>query len=224
MHYYKRNIGDYHKKAGRLTMLQHGAYTLLMDSCYDREQFPTLEEAIEWVWASTPEEIEAVKFVLERFFTLEDGVYIQKRTQGEIAQYHKNAATNKRIAIERETNRKKKSTKRARTVNEPPPNHKPRTINQEPETKVDFSILNITEGQLGELKRIRKKNKGGSLSERVVKALAKEFEQAKSKGWTIEDILTEWEYREWKSFKSDWVDQKTVKGNNGASTMGMFPQ
>ncbi len=57
MHYYKKNIGDYHKKAGRLTMLQHGAYTLLMDSCYDREEFPTLEQAIEWVWASTTEEV-----------------------------------------------------------------------------------------------------------------------------------------------------------------------
>jgi len=29
MHYFKRNIGDYHKKAGRLSMLEHGAYTLL---------------------------------------------------------------------------------------------------------------------------------------------------------------------------------------------------
>jgi uncharacterized protein YdaU (DUF1376 family) len=46
MHYYKRNLGDYAKKTGRLTMLQHGAYTLLIDSCYDREKFPTLEQAI----------------------------------------------------------------------------------------------------------------------------------------------------------------------------------
>ena len=37
MHYYKRNIGDYHKKAGRLSMIEHGAYTLLIDACYDRE-------------------------------------------------------------------------------------------------------------------------------------------------------------------------------------------
>jgi uncharacterized protein YdaU (DUF1376 family) len=49
MHYYKRNLGDYAKKAGRLTMLQHGAYTLpLIDSCYDRESSSTLEQAIDW--------------------------------------------------------------------------------------------------------------------------------------------------------------------------------
>ena len=64
MHYYKRNLGDYAKKAGRLSMLQHGAYTVLLDTCYDREQFPTLEEAIDWAWASTEAEIEAVKLTL----------------------------------------------------------------------------------------------------------------------------------------------------------------
>jgi uncharacterized protein YdaU (DUF1376 family) len=135
MHYYKRNLGDYAKKAGRLSMLQHGAYTLLIDSCYDREEFPTLEQAIEWTWASTTEEREAVQFVLSRFFVLENGVYIQKRIQEELAEYHKKSVTNKRIAMERETNRKEDDTKRAPDVNDSSPNHKPLTKNQEPPTK-----------------------------------------------------------------------------------------
>jgi uncharacterized protein YdaU (DUF1376 family) len=133
MHYYKRNIGDYAKKAGRLTMLQHGAYTLLIDSCYDREVFPTLEQALEWTWASTEAEVEAVKFVLSRFFKLgEDGCYVQDRILYELLEYHGKADTNKRIAIERETKRREKNTNRSQDVNEPPPNHKPLTNNQEP--------------------------------------------------------------------------------------------
>lgn len=135
MHYYKKNIGDYAKKAGRLTMLQHGAYTLIMDACYDREQFPTLEEAIDWTWASSKEEREAVEFVLVKFFDLQDGRYVQSRIQEELDSYHQNAATNKRIAQEREAKRKGLSTDRARVVNEPTPNQEPRTINQEPRTK-----------------------------------------------------------------------------------------
>ena len=141
MHYYKRNIGDYSKKAGRLTMLQHGAYTLLLDSCYDRERFPTLEEALEWTWASSTEEIDAVKFVLSRFFRVnEEGRYVQERIQEEIETYHKNAETNKRIAIERETKRKQSGTKRDSNSTKREPtvddsdtnlhltiNHKPRT-------------------------------------------------------------------------------------------------
>ena len=132
MHYYKKHIGDYNTKAGRLSMLQHGAYTLLIDSCYDREKFPTLEEALDWTWASSKEEMEAVEFVLSKFFDLVDGVYVQKRIKEEVEKYHQNAETNKRIAIEREAKRKGKSTNRERTVNEPPPNQEPLTINQEP--------------------------------------------------------------------------------------------
>jgi len=143
MHYYKRNLGDYAKKCGRLSMLQHGSYTLLIDACYDREQFPTMSEAIDWTWASSKEEIEAVEFVLRRFFTEENGVYVQNRIKSEIAEFHSKATTNQRIAIERETKRKELSTKRApvvqqsstineQVVNEAPPNQEPLTTNQEP--------------------------------------------------------------------------------------------
>ena len=134
MHYYKRNLGDYAKKAGRLTMLQHGAYTLLLDACYDREQFPTLSEALDWTWASTTAEEEAVRFVLGKFFTLEGDVYVQKRIQEEIDDYKRKADTNARIAREREAKRHQSSTNRVRVVNEPPPNQEPRTKNQEPLT------------------------------------------------------------------------------------------
>ena len=133
MHYYKRNLGDYAKKAGRLTMLQHGAYTLLIDSCYDREVFPTLEQALEWTWASTEAEVEAVKFVLSRFFELDkEGCYVQDRILQELLHYHKNADTNKRIADEREAKRRENRTNREQFVDEAPPNHKPLTTNHKP--------------------------------------------------------------------------------------------
>ncbi|HAV3583872.1 TPA: DUF1376 domain-containing protein [Acinetobacter baumannii] len=93
MHYYERNIGDYYRKAGRLNILQHGVYNLLMDACYDRESFPTLEEAIDWVWAETEEEIDAVKFVLKKFFKLnEDGVYVQTHIEEELCRYREYCA------------------------------------------------------------------------------------------------------------------------------------
>jgi uncharacterized protein YdaU (DUF1376 family) len=89
MHHYRKNIGDYAKKAGRLSLLQHGVYGQLIDACYDRECFPTLEGAIDWTWASSQEEIEAVQFVLNKFFYLqEDGTYIQNRIEEEIQEYH----------------------------------------------------------------------------------------------------------------------------------------
>lgn len=141
MHYYKRNIGDYAKKAGRLSMLEHGAYTLLMDAIYDRETFPTLEDALDWAWARDEAEISAVKFVLSKFFELqEDGRYVQKRISDELMDYKAKAETNTRIAKEREAKRRSKN-EASRSVNETceekheaSPNHKPITINQEPLT------------------------------------------------------------------------------------------
>lgn len=140
MNFYKRHIGDYHKKAGRLSMLEHGAYTLLLDACYDREKFPTKEEAMDWCWARSAEEIAAVEFVLSKFFTLVDGVYQQSTISENLDAYHENALKNKQIALEREEARRKKREQsvheQARSVHEAPPNHKPLTTNQEPLTNI----------------------------------------------------------------------------------------
>jgi len=140
LHYFKFNIGDYHKKAGRLSMIEHGAYTLLLHSCYDREQFPTEEEAIKWCWARSADEIAAVKFVLEQFFTIEDGRYVQSRIAEEIATYRAKSDTNRAIALDREA---RKRTNREPDVQDRAPNHKPITTNQEP----------ITNNQLKEKKQ-----------------------------------------------------------------------
>lgn len=118
-------------------MLEHGAYTLLIDACYDRERFPTRDEAIEWAWARTPEEIDAVDFVLTRFFELVDGRYMQKRISEELDSYQQISETNKRIAQEREEkrrNRKRFEHEACSSVDEAPPNHKPLTINHKPIT------------------------------------------------------------------------------------------
>lgn len=148
MHYYKRNLGDYAKKAGRLSMLEHGAYTLLLDAIYDRELFPTLEEALDWAWARDDAEVAAVKFVLSKFFILEDDRYIQKRVQEELEAYKAKAETNARVAKEREEKRKLKGRSEhdtSRNVHESleenhesSPNHKPLTINQEPITSNQY--------------------------------------------------------------------------------------
>jgi|TARA_R110000744_G_scaffold299562_1_gene408977 hypothetical protein len=73
---------------------------------------------------------------------------------------------------------------------------------------IDFSVLKMTDLQIQDLKRIRKKNKGTSLTQRIVNALAKEFDQSKTIGYTLDETLTEWEVRGWKSLKSEWLTPK----------------
>lgn len=204
MHYYKRNLGDYAKKTGRLTMLQHGAYTLLIDSCYDREIFPTLEQAIEWTWASTEAEIEAVKFVLSRFFVLDkEGCYVQDRILQELLHYHANADTNKRIAIEREAKRKSKGTNRVQVVDEAPPNQEPLTINQEPKKSATKVACPPDVGlQEWEDWLSLRKAKKAPVTETVVKSARKEAEKA---GITLNAFLTIWCARGSQGLQADWL-------------------
>jgi len=194
-------------------MLQHGAYTLLIDSCYDREVFPTLEQAIEWTWASTEAEIEAVKFVLSRFFTLgEDGQYVQDRILQELLEYHAKADTNKRIAIERETKRKEKSTNREQCVNEAPPNHKPITINHKP-TKEKTTVVEAPEGVSVDVWKsflAQRKLARATVTDTVIEQISKEATKA---GWTLEQALSECSARGWRGFKAEWVAQKAVVQN-----------
>jgi len=213
MHYFKKNIGDYAKKTGRLTMLQHGAYTLLIDSCYDREKFPTLAEAIEWTWASTKEEVEAVQFVLTRFFDEVDGVYIQKRIQEEIDEYHAKSTINKRIAQERESKRKQTLTKRTRSVddafdlsNEAPPNHKPITINHKPNTNTTPPD-GVSQSVWDDFVRQRKAKKA-SITDTAIQGIERE---AKKANMTLNDALQEICARGWTGFKAEWVTDKQPK-------------
>jgi len=209
MHYYKRNIGDYSKKAGRLTMLQHGAFTLLIDACYDREDFPNIDQAIEWAWASTDAEIEAVKFVLSRFFSIsEEGKYVQNRILEEILVFHKNAETNKRIALARETKRKQnytkrdtESTKRVHTLHEPSPNHKPLTNNHKPIQDI-APPEGVLESVWEDFVKQREEKKA-AITPTAIKGIESEARKA---GISLNDALQEICSRGWTGFKAEWVN------------------
>jgi len=75
-------------------------------------------------------------------------------------------------------------------------------------SKVDLSGLQMSNDEISELKRIRKKNKGGAITQRVADALVKEFDIAVGMGYSVDEILTEWETRTWKSFKAEWLKPK----------------
>lgn len=223
MHYYKKNIGDYYKKAGRLSMLEHGAYTLLIDSCYDREKFPTLDEAIEWAWARTTEEINAVKFILERFFELQDGFYVQTRIQEELNKYHENAQINARIAQEREEKRRERKrtehepcTHGDESVNEPPPNHKPLTNNQEPyiqDKPVKFVFKNElikmgAEEKLASEWLVVRKNKKASNTETAFNTFVSQVEKS---GLDVNTVLKICIVKSWSGFNRTWVKPEDIQ-------------
>ncbi len=204
-------------------MLEHGAYTLLIDSCYDRERFPTEDEAIDWCWARTDAEITAVKFVLSRFFDLVDGKYVQSRISDEVAKYHRNAEINSRIATEREAKR----TNRADTVNEPttvehepPPNQEPLTTNHKPLTKIKGKRAafpcpaGVDEQVWSDWLEIRKA-KRSPLTQTTLEGIAK---KAASAGFTVGEALVICCERGWASFDPSWLHENKVGNTHAAET------
>ena len=85
MNYYERHLGDYARDAGHLEMLEHGAYTLLLDRYYTTEQGIPADQAHRVCRAKTRVEKAAVDAVLAEFFVLEDGAWINGRATREVA-------------------------------------------------------------------------------------------------------------------------------------------
>lgn len=84
MNYYERHLGDYAKDTGHLSMLEHGAYSLLLDRYYSTEKGIPEGIAHRIARAKSKDEKKAVDFVLSEFFSLENGVWINGRAEEEI--------------------------------------------------------------------------------------------------------------------------------------------
>lgn len=84
MNYYERHLGDYAKDTAHLSMLEHGAYGLLLDRYYATECGIPADQVHRLARARTKEEKQAIDSVLGEFFKLVDGVWINNRAADEI--------------------------------------------------------------------------------------------------------------------------------------------
>ena len=103
MNYYVRHLGDYAKDTRHLSLMEHGAYTVLMDFCYASERALPLEhEQLYRICAAfTKEEQRAVIKVTGEFFTETAEGYIQKRVEEELQKAHAKTGKAKASALAR---------------------------------------------------------------------------------------------------------------------------
>jgi uncharacterized protein YdaU (DUF1376 family) len=89
MHKYWRHIGDYAKDTRHLSILEHGAYTLMLDWCYASEKPLPVDEKVLFRLCGAFEKAEqkAVMAVRDEFFVLESQGWTQKRVMEEIGEY-----------------------------------------------------------------------------------------------------------------------------------------
>ena len=141
MNFYQRHIGDYLKDTAHLSLLEHGIYTRLLDVYYTRESGIPDDQAARLIGARGSE-IKALKTVLNEYFTLIDGLWVQSRCDREIESYRDKSNKARRSASARwdkeQTHNERNanaSTEEMRTHSEcnAPNNHDPVTSNQYPE-------------------------------------------------------------------------------------------
>ena len=136
MHYYSHNIGDYRRDTTHLSLLEHGVYRQLMDTYYLSEKPLTPDHAdlMRTHCARTADEVRAVENVLKDFFVSTPEGYIHKRCDVEIEAFHSKSDSARESAKARWARvRAEKEADAMRTHSEGNANHKPLTINQEPE-------------------------------------------------------------------------------------------
>lgn len=135
MNFYKHYLGDYQRDTGHLSLVEHGAYRLMLDTHYATEKpLPADRAALcRLLRAISPEEQAAVESVLEQFWQETGDGYTNERAMKEITKASTQAETNRRIAEEREAKRKKTKSK-----DEPETNRSTnRSTNDEPNQTPD---------------------------------------------------------------------------------------
>ncbi len=113
MNYYKRHLGDFARDTAHLSQGQIGAYDLLMDWYYANERpLPTdMDDVCRIARAFTRDERQNVSKVLAAFFVESPEGFRQKRVEQELSDMRERRETNRKVAVEREEN--KRSTNRA---------------------------------------------------------------------------------------------------------------
>jgi uncharacterized protein YdaU (DUF1376 family) len=84
MNWYRRDIGAYTAEAAHLSLLEHGAYSRLIDVYCARGGPIPADQAGRLVGARSADELAAVAAVLAEFFELDGGAWRHKRCDAEI--------------------------------------------------------------------------------------------------------------------------------------------
>jgi uncharacterized protein YdaU (DUF1376 family) len=141
VNFYKRHLGDYAKDAGHLSMLEHGAYTLLLDRYYTTERpIASRDEAYRVCRARSRVEQAAVDAVLREFFTADGDAFVKGRCEEEIAKAAHQRTVNQELG--KRGGRPKRTESTTEHITDSVPIHNP---SQTPDSNT--SVANATGGE-----------------------------------------------------------------------------
>lgn len=205
--WYPFYVGDYMRDTAHLSMLEHGAYRLLLDHYYSTGQpLPDDEKQLHRICRAFDEQEQiAIKRVLQLFF-LHDAkakIYTQGKVQKEL---------NKKADISSKRAQAAKNKGKNQNANAEQMQSKCRAID---DTSTSTSTILSKDSilrpsgvsiQVWEDFINHRKNKKAKLTQTALNGIITQSQKA---GWSLEDALTEICSRGWTGFKAEWVKEKT---------------
>jgi uncharacterized protein YdaU (DUF1376 family) len=199
MHYYQFNIGDYASHTRNLGLFEDLAYRRLLDEYYLHERPFNACSATVARHIGMAEHKDAVEFVLQTFFVLQDCGWTNKRAEKEIAHFRSKSEAASRAG---KASAERRLNDRSTTV-QPTNNHKPITNNHKPIKKL-LAPEGVSSEVWDSFVQQRQKTRA-VVTETVIKTIQKEADLA---GWPLERALSEIVARGWRGFKAEWVKDK----------------
>jgi len=237
--WYPRDLGKYARDTKHLTMLEHGAYNLLLDFYYSTGPIPTSNalallpdnsRVYRICSAVTREEQAAADNIINMFFTVNDGMYRNKKADQVIEEQlekHKKRVNSGRVGgINKAANNPSNATSNA-TSNTPQKETKKEKEIREERKKEAQAPLEIPAGLKPDnfflpdwvkpedwldFSEMRKKQRK-PMTERAAKSIIKKLEQFRSQGHDTATILEQ-------SIRNGWQDIYEPKGAGGNNSFG----
>ena len=225
MHYYQFNIADFALHTSHLTLEEEAIYRRLLDYYYDtespipKETQPVIRRLRLGLHADMTEQI------LQEYFVLQDDGWHNLRADIEITNYHQKAII-ARTNGKKGGRPKKTQGQKTQSVNLGYENITQTKANQELITNNQELITNnhITKSRAAALDYsgwpeqaseqvlkdwldMRKRLKA-NVSQTVINSFCTELNKAAAAGYSVDQCLAECVTRNWRGFKSDWIQEK----------------
>ena len=222
MYYYTFNIGDYASHTRNLGLFEDLAYRRLLDEYYLHERpFNTCSATVARQ-IGMAEHKDAVEFVLQTFFVLQDCGWTNKRAEKEIAHFRSKSEAASRAG---KASAERRLNDRSTTV-QPTNNQEPITNTNKKENKKEKVERpeSVDQQVWADFMQMRKA-KQAPLTVTGWSAINREASKA---GWSLDQVLTECVQRGWRGFKAEWVTsgtgapQKTFVAPNRGAGVAIF--
>lgn len=202
MNYYPFHIGDYAAHTQRLSLMEDLAYRRMIDAYYlDERPFNGCSSDVARAIGML-DHMEAVEYVLGKFFQHDENGFSNNRCDEEIAHFHDKqakASNAGRASAERRLKQKSTSVEKQATDVQLTKNQEPITNNHKKNT--ESPPEGVTVSVWTDFKAIRKA-KRAALTDTALKLIR---DQAEKSGYSLQQALEICCERGWASFNPDWL-------------------